>query len=126
MFPVDVHYQGTERQAPSGDRLDERVAQAVLSNPSGKGHTLVFLPGKREIGECQTALRRSLGKDVEVLALHGGLSLEDQSRVFADNGRRKVILSTNVAETSLTVPGVDEWWILALFGGPATEEAEVF
>ena len=69
----------------------------------------MFLPGKGEIASCERALRRSskhgLG-DLEILPLHGGLSLGEQSRVFEPSPRRKVILATNVAETSLTVPGV--------------------
>ncbi|MEM8931722.1 MAG: helicase-related protein [Acidobacteriota bacterium] len=65
---------------------------------------LVFLPGKGEIASVARALAGRSGLDV--LPLHGGLSLDEQTRIFRPSTRRKVILATNVAETSLTVPGV--------------------
>jgi ATP-dependent helicase HrpB len=72
-----------------------------------RGHVLVFLPGVGEILQCQRELSTALERQGhDVLTLFGDLPPEQQDRVLADTGRRKVILSTNVAETSLTIPGV--------------------
>src|SRR5213078_4556786 len=63
---------------------------------------LVFLPGKAEIEACADTLRGPF----TLVPLHGGLSLDEQRRAFERTPRRKVILATNVAETSLTIPGI--------------------
>ncbi len=103
-FPVDVRYVG--RDLPSSDDLAARVRAAVEASAGDPGDVLVFLPGKAEIDACASALRgRSLHREA-MLTLHGGLSLDEQRRVFAPHGGRQVILATNVAETSLTIPGV--------------------
>jgi ATP-dependent helicase HrpB len=80
------------------------VDQALAQHP---GDVLVFLPGRREIGRAAAALAR-LDTDAEVLELHGDLSVEQQARVLqaAHDGRRRVVLATNVAESSVTLPGV--------------------
>jgi ATP-dependent helicase HrpB len=84
------------------------AAVAVLSTD---GDTLVFLPGKREIQDAEQELRSRAPLAAEILSLHGGLSLADQRRVIAPaggrDGKQRIILATNVAETGLTVPGVD-------------------
>ena len=67
---------------------------------------LVFLSGEREIRDTAEALTGRLGSGVEVLPLYARLSTSDQRRVFAPHGGRRVVLATNVAETSLTVPGI--------------------
>ena len=69
---------------------------------------LAFVPGRREIGRASASLEQVLGGGVEVLALHGELPVEQQSRVLqpGDDGRRRVVLATNVAESSVTLPGV--------------------
>ncbi len=85
---------------------DARNEHALSKHP---GDVLVFLPGQREIGKVQTLLAQSLDDtQIEVLALHGELPVEQQSRVLqpADDGRRRVVLATNVAESSVTLPGV--------------------
>ena len=104
MFPVEI------RHLRHGDRRDlvELVGEAV---PEAlrltAGHVLVFLPGVGEIARCQGALAPDLARrGIDVLALHGEMPAADQDRVLGDSGRRKVILATNVAETSLTIPGV--------------------
>ena len=68
----------------------------------------MFLPGQREIARVQAGLQESLDGNVEVLALHGELPVEQQARVLqaASDGRRRVVLATNVAESSVTLPGV--------------------
>ncbi len=107
-FPVEVrHLAPDETMLPDLRGLESRVSKAVSHVLSAgedlPGNVLVFLPGKGEIASCAAALR---GQPAEVLELHGGLSLSEQSRAFAAGGRRKVILATNVAETSVTLPGV--------------------
>jgi ATP-dependent helicase HrpB len=103
LHPVDVEYQ-TENDLPSPDGLEDRVVRAVADFGGDDGDLLVFLPGKAEIGACLNRLRGSAGLDV--LPLHGGLPPAEQDRVFKTVRGRRVILSTNVAETSVTIPGV--------------------
>jgi ATP-dependent helicase HrpB len=100
--PVDFVHPQDAPKVPEPRDLEARVRRAVERAPP-EGDILVFLPGKAEI---RRVAERLGGLDLEVVALHGGLSLDDQARVFRPATRRKVILATNVAETSLTVPGV--------------------
>ncbi|WP_426212051.1 ATP-dependent RNA helicase HrpA [Massilia sp. TWP1-3-3] len=72
----------------------------------GSGDVLVFLPGEREIRDCAEALRKHHPPHVEILPLFARLSVEEQERVFKISNARRVVLATNVAETSLTVPGI--------------------
>ncbi|HEX5511580.1 MAG TPA: ATP-dependent RNA helicase HrpA, partial [Actinomycetales bacterium] len=103
--------------SPSDDGSDEprdqvsAVVDAVrelLAEPSGD--VLVFLSGEREIRDTADALRGALGRwrgqEVEILPLYARLSAAEQHRVFAPHSGRRVVLATNVAETSLTVPGI--------------------
>jgi ATP-dependent helicase HrpB len=100
-FPVDVSHS-----APSSEMLEVRVRNAVHAALKQEGDMLVFLPGAEEIRRAQ----REIGglKDVLVLPLHGSLPAEEQDRALrpAPAGMRKIILSTNIAETSLTIDGV--------------------
>ncbi|MBK6530084.1 MAG: hypothetical protein IPF99_10905 [Deltaproteobacteria bacterium] len=88
---------------PHAAELASRVARAVEAAADDPGDVLVFLPGKAEIDACARALRSHA---FEVIPLHGGLSLDEQRRGFERSARRKLILATNVAETSITLPGV--------------------
>jgi ATP-dependent helicase HrpA len=72
----------------------------------GQGDVLVFLPGEREIRDCAEALRKHHPPHVEILPLFARLSVEEQDRVFRTTSARRIVLATNVAETSLTVPGI--------------------
>jgi ATP-dependent helicase HrpA len=72
----------------------------------GSGDILVFLPGEREIRDAAEALRKHHPPHVEILPLFARLSAEEQERVFKLTNARRIVLSTNVAETSLTVPGI--------------------
>lgn len=105
-FPVEQRHH--ERPAlPDARDLEERVVAAVEEGLGGEGDLLVFLPGKGEIAACAQALRGlAARRGLEVLPLHGDLKPQDQDRIFAEEGPRRVILTTNVAETSLTVPRV--------------------
>jgi ATP-dependent helicase HrpB len=104
MFPVETRY------LRHGDRreLEVLVSEAVLAAlRATTGHVLVFLPGVGEIRRCQEAVGQIIERQGHVvLPLSGDLPPEAQDRVLDDLGRRKVILATNVAETSLTIPGV--------------------
>lgn len=101
-FPVDVRYLPGRDVLPDATDLPGRVQQAVHAAESDPGDVLVFLPGKAEIEACEGALRGAFS----VVPLHGGLDLEEQRRAFESTPRRKVVLATNVAETSLTIPGI--------------------
>jgi ATP-dependent helicase HrpA len=72
----------------------------------GQGDMLVFLPGEKEIRETAEALRKHHPPHTEILPLYSRLSVQDQDRVFKPSGARRIVLATNVAETSLTVPGI--------------------
>ncbi len=97
-FPVDIQHQGDD--VPSARELGSRVKRALAQT---EGDALVFLPGKGEIARVAQVLENAL----DVRALHGSLSLKDQRRALASSSSgRRVILATNVAETSLTVPGI--------------------
>lgn len=104
VFPVETRYLG------HGDRRDltELVAEAVpRALRETNGHVLVFLPGVGEIRRCQEAIAPLVERQGNaVFPLFGDLPPEAQDRVLEDAGCRKVILATNVAETSLTIPGV--------------------
>ncbi|MFE8071093.1 helicase-related protein [Marinobacteraceae bacterium S3BR75-40.1] len=103
--PVSVQYQApASHHMPTLDGLETRVRRAVaICLAESGGDVLVFLPGKREIQTCEQALQ---SLPVETVALHAGASMAEQRRALNPGAQRRVILATNVAETSLTIPGV--------------------
>ena len=102
-YPVTAEYT-EDVTVPSGRNLGARVLRALDRAFRHPGDVLVFLPGKGEIGEC---LRLLQGRnDLEVISLHGELPPAEQDRAFAPGEKRRVILSTNVAETSVTLPRI--------------------
>lgn len=105
MFPVEVHHVLVR-----GDEyLDVSVASAVQKAlQENAGDILAFLPGAREIRHCQRRLEERLNRDVLVCPLYGELSSAEQDVALTPlrDGRRKVILATNIAQTSITVEGV--------------------
>jgi ATP-dependent helicase HrpA len=113
MHPVEVRYRPL---ASEEDDDEEELEEAIVDTVAelwreAPGDVLVFLPGEREIRETADLLRADLarrpwGRDAEVLPLFARLSVAEQQRVFAPSGGRRVVLATNVAETSLTVPGI--------------------
>ncbi|MEA5445325.1 ATP-dependent RNA helicase HrpA [Gammaproteobacteria bacterium AB-CW1] len=109
-YPVEMRYRPLED--PDSDSEDLSLVQGIARGLSelwreGPGDVLVFLPGEREIRDAAEYLRRQQFRNVEILPLYGRLSSKDQDRVFRPDGRsRRVVLATNVAETSLTVPGI--------------------
>jgi RNA helicase HrpA len=101
-FPVQIRYQEENDES----QLDERAADAILELMSERpDHLLCFLPTERDILETQ-ALLEPYASEMEILPLYARLSQGDQARIFAPSSKPKVILSTNVAETSLTIPGI--------------------
>ncbi|HEX3631233.1 MAG TPA: ATP-dependent RNA helicase HrpA [Casimicrobiaceae bacterium] len=115
-YPVEVRYRplggGAADEADDEEELEEAIVAAAEDLwREGPGDILVFLPGEREIRETSDLLaksmaRRPYARTVEVLPLFARLSAEQQQRVFSRSGGRRVVLATNVAETSLTVPGI--------------------
>ncbi len=109
-YPVEVRYRplkAKEGEAEQAD-MEDAIVDAVheLSRHSRDGDILVFLPGEREIREAAEALRKNHPAHTEILPLFARQSAEEQQRVFASHTGRRIVLSTNVAETSLTVPGI--------------------
>ncbi len=105
LFPVETHYLGaaTERDLP--DRMRDAIMRALADSD---GDVLAFLPGAGEIRRTQERLQTRALPDVEVFPLYGDLPWEQQTRVFTHMpvGKRRVILATPIAETSLTLEGV--------------------
>ena len=111
-YPVDVRYAAEDVVNAEDFDLPSAVVEQVRAlgreapTPSD-ADTLVFLAGEREIREVAEALRGANLRDTEVLPLFGRLAAAEQQRVFKPDGkRRRIVLATNVAETSLTVPGI--------------------
>lgn len=104
-FPVDIVYENTDQSAQELDRL---IIDRLLDIEALKkqGDILVFLSGEREIRETSLAIRRAQIPHLEVVPLYARLSLAEQRKIFSPHKGRRVVLSTNVAETSLTVPGI--------------------
>ncbi|MBL4632864.1 MAG: hypothetical protein JKY56_03275, partial [Kofleriaceae bacterium] len=110
-FDVEISYHG--EKGPSEDNIESRACQAVTrALAQCEGDILVFLPGRGEIRRCRAQLEGSLGRSsgrsagIELVEVHGGVSPERLANAFAVGDRRRVYLSTNVAESSVTLPGV--------------------
>jgi len=125
LYPVEIRYRpvdSDEGRAPGRndgkpptaaqqkkeqrDLMDAVVDAVDELARIGPGDVLVFLPGEREIRDCAEALRKHHPPHVEILPLFARLSVQEQDRVFRPSGARRIVLATNVAETSLTVPGI--------------------
>ncbi|MEY3503361.1 MAG: hypothetical protein RL763_1429, partial [Pseudomonadota bacterium] len=110
-FPVEMRYRPWEesREYDLGNAISDAVDELWTGSP--KGDILVFLPGEREIRDAAEHLRGHLThnaytRHVEVLPLFARLSQAEQEQVFETGGAPRIVLATNVAETSLTVPGI--------------------
>lgn len=108
LYPVEVRWRPVRDEDDADDRtLMDAIVDAVDELAmAGRGDVLVFLPGEREIREAAEALRKHHPPATEILPLYARLSAEEQERVFRSGGGRRIVLATNVAETSLTVPGI--------------------
>lgn len=119
LYPVDIRYRPIldQQQSDTVEKSDaknnerdmyEAIVDAVaeLCQLSTYGDVLVFLPGEREIREAAQMLRANHPAHTEILPLFARLSIAEQEKIFRSGGGRRIVLATNVAETSLTVPGI--------------------
>jgi ATP-dependent helicase HrpA len=109
-YPVEIRYRPVE-QDEEQDETAGVEQQAILDAVDElwrevDGDILVFLSGEREIRETAESLRKHHPQGCEILPLYSRLAQHEQERVFRPSGRRRIVLATNVAETSLTVPGI--------------------
>nr|WP_279382453.1 ATP-dependent helicase HrpB [Acanthopleuribacter pedis] len=104
LFPLETSYLPLPKRHAFGEGVADALRQLFSVNDDG-GHVLVFLPGVPEIERVRRFLAEGAWP-AEVTCLHGSLSSEEQDRVLAPGGPRRIILATNVAETSLTIYGV--------------------
>ena len=114
LYPVETRYRPVRH--PDMDEDEERDLEDAIVDAvdecatAGGGDVLIFLPGEREIRDTAALLARHAARSrsqIDILPLYGRLTAEEQERVFrAGGGARRVVLATNVAETSLTVPGI--------------------
>jgi ATP-dependent helicase HrpA len=109
LYPVEIRWRPfvESRDHDLGDAICDAVDE-LWTGPSaaGSGDVLVFLPGEREIRDAAERLRKHHPPGVEVLPLFARLSQQQQDEVFAPHSARRIVLATNIAETSLTVPGI--------------------
>jgi ATP-dependent helicase HrpA len=109
LYPVELRYRPVEGDAEDTTRDEEEEALADAVDElcrEGPGDVLVFLPGEREIRDAAEVLRKRHPPQTEILPLFARLSAAEQDRVFKPGRARRIVLATNVAETSLTVPGI--------------------
>jgi ATP-dependent helicase HrpA len=113
-YPVEVRYRPlieTEDDEDASElSLPEGIVAAIreldAAAPTVRADTLVFLPGEKQIREAAEAIEAAEFRNTQVLALYARLSANEQQRIFEDHTQRRIVLATNVAETSLTVPGI--------------------
>lgn len=113
-YPVDLHYlpandcrEGLDLATAVMEGIDHLLTlERQGQTPSKGGDILVFLPGEGDIRDCHHLLKRQALPHCEVLPLYARLSPAEQQRIFSSHSGRRIVLSTNVAETSLTVPGI--------------------
>ena len=109
-YPVEMHYQSWDDDSPVWERAARQAVDILQRTETGD--VLVFMPGMNEINrtidETRRLWRDQRGKDTPpvMLALHGEMPPREQDRIFAPSDYRRVIVATNVAETSITIPGV--------------------
>jgi ATP-dependent helicase HrpA len=110
MYPIQVQHQPLDAVSEeSGDvsYVDAAVqATERVLYETNSGDVLIFMPGERDIREIADQLEGKFSGEAEIILLFGRLSSGDQQRVFASSSRRKVVIATNIAETSLTIPGI--------------------
>ena len=105
-WPVEVRYRPVDEDRSQPAAIVDAVRELAGEVRGSRGDTLVFLAGEREIRETAEALRKQHPADTEILPLYSRLSAAEQDRVFRRASGHRVVLATNVAETSLTVPGI--------------------
>ncbi|MDU7564792.1 ATP-dependent RNA helicase HrpA [Corynebacterium sp.] len=109
-YPVEIRYRPLEFEAGGKvvdqDPLDGLTEAIEELMHEGDGDILCFFPGERDIRDAMEAIEGKKWKNVEVTPLFGRLSNQEQHRVFSEHRGRRIVLATNIAETSLTVPGI--------------------
>lgn len=116
-YPVEIRYRplsriiGADNDGNGGKEVETDPVDGLLDavrelSAEGHGDILCFFSGEREIRDAADALRDSSMESIDILPLFGRLSAGEQHRVFSTGPRRRIILATNIAETSLTVPGI--------------------
>lgn len=113
LFPVEIRYEPLGETNEEGELINDasfvEAAARATENAlieTDSGDVLVFLPTERDIREARELLEETLGPSFEVLPLFGRLAGADQQRIFAPGAKRRVVLATNIAETSLTIPRI--------------------
>ncbi|MBT1065164.1 ATP-dependent RNA helicase HrpA [Bowmanella sp. Y26] len=105
-YPVEVRYRPLDEGDDDRDQIQGILDAVNELGRESHGDILVFLSGEREIRDTADALQKAQLRATEVLPLYARLSAAEQNRIFAPHGGRRIVLATNVAETSLTVPGI--------------------
>ena len=110
LYPVEVYYAPLDEASEERGDLTYvdaavRATEQILAE-SDRGDVLIFMPGERDIRETSDLLAGRFDREAEIIPLFGMLSAGEQQRVFAACDRRKIVVATNIAETSLTIPGI--------------------
>ncbi|MEI8042578.1 MAG: ATP-dependent RNA helicase HrpA [Verrucomicrobiota bacterium] len=110
VYPVEVQYRPLDAASEEQGEVSYvdaavQAAERILYE-SNSGDLLIFMPGERDIREASDQLEGRFAGEAEIVPLFGRLSAGDQQRVFAPSARRKIVIATNIAETSLTIPGI--------------------
>jgi ATP-dependent helicase HrpA len=110
LYPVEVQYQPLDAASEEQGEISYvdaavQAAERILCE-NHSGDVLIFMPGERDIRETGDQLEGRFSGEAEIIPLFGRLSTGDQQRVFAPSSRRKIVVATNIAETSLTIPGI--------------------
>ncbi len=105
-YPVETRYRPLVRDAQDLDLTEGIFAAVEELTQEGPGDILIFMNGEREIRDTAEQLNKQKYRDTEILPLYARLSYGEQSKVFKSHAGRRIVLATNVAETSLTVPGI--------------------
>jgi ATP-dependent helicase HrpA len=110
LYPVEVKYQPLDAASEEQGEISYvdaavQAAERILYE-THSGDLLIFMPGERDIRETSDQLEGRFNGEAEIVPLFGRLSAGDQQRVFAPSARRKIVIATNIAETSLTIPGI--------------------
>ncbi|NMH58721.1 ATP-dependent RNA helicase HrpA [Alteromonas sp. MYP5] len=105
-YPVEIRYRDPTEQEDTPDLADSIMQAVDELGHEPPGDILVFLSGEREIRDVQDAIQKRQYRHTEVVPLYARLSAAEQNRIFQSHSGRRIVLATNVAETSLTVPGI--------------------
>ena len=106
-FPVEILYKPLRKKTNEDlEDIEDAVLSAIHDLDKQTGDILIFLPGERDIHDIKRFLSDQLSSQFEILPLYSRLAIKEQQKIFKTSGLRRIILTTNIAETSLTVPGI--------------------